>query len=83
MKDLVERMTGWRRDLHRHPEFGFEEQRTARFVADTLRDMGLDVAEGIGGTGVVATLQRGTSNRAIALRADLLDPRDLSSGIVD
>ena len=71
MKDLVERMTGWRRDLHRHPEFGFEEQRTARFVADTLRDMGLDVAEGIGGTGVVATLQRGTSNRAIALRADM------------
>ncbi|WP_246138003.1 amidohydrolase [Maritimibacter fusiformis] len=64
-------MTGWRRDLHRHPEFGFEEHRTAAFVARTLRDLGFDVAEGIGGTGVVGTLARGGSNRAIALRADM------------
>jgi hippurate hydrolase len=64
-------MTHWRHDLHRHPEFGFEETRTAGFVADTLRGLGLEVAEGIGGTGVVGTLKRGTSNRAIALRADM------------
>lgn len=69
--DLKERMTAWRRDLHRHPEFGFEERRTAAFVATRLREIGLDVAEGIGGTGVVGTLKRGTSNRAIALRADM------------
>lgn len=68
---LEDQMTAWRRDLHRHPEFGFEEYRTASFVAETLRGMGLDVAEGIGGTGVVGTLKRGTSNRAIALRADM------------
>ncbi|TIW87988.1 MAG: amidohydrolase [Mesorhizobium sp.] len=65
-------MTGWRRDLHAHPEFGFEEKRTAAFVAAKLREFGLDdVAEGVGGTGVVGTLQRGSGNRAIALRADM------------
>ncbi|WP_323037288.1 hypothetical protein [Pararhodobacter sp.] len=71
MTDLHRQMIQWRQDLHRHPEFGFQEHRTAAFVARTLRHMGLDVAEGIGGTGVVATLKRGTSNRAIALRADM------------
>ncbi|MBN8941922.1 MAG: amidohydrolase [Rhizobiales bacterium] len=71
--DGLERdMTAWRRDLHSHPEFGFEEKRTAAFVAAKLREFGLDeVAEGIGGTGVVGTLRRGSGNRAIALRADM------------
>jgi amidohydrolase len=69
--DLAERMLAWRRDLHRHPEFGFEERRTAAFVARTLRELGLEVGEGIGGTGVVGTLRRGSSNRAMALRADM------------
>jgi len=69
---LHREMTGWRRDLHRHPEFGFEETRTAAFVADRLRAFGLDeVVEGVGGTGVVATLRRGQSRRAVALRADM------------
>ena len=69
---LQSEMTAWRRHLHAHPEFGFEEKRTAAFVAATLREFGLDeVAEGIGGTGVVGTLRRGSGNRAIALRADM------------
>jgi amidohydrolase len=69
---LRHEMTAWRRDLHRHPEFGFEEQRTAAFVAAKLREFGLDeVVEGVGGTGVVGTLKRGAGNRAIALRADM------------
>ncbi|THK37191.1 amidohydrolase [Ensifer sp. MPMI2T] len=68
---LEREMTGWRRDLHAHPEFGFEERRTSAFVAAKLREFGLDVAEGIGGTGVVGTLHRGNGNRAIALRADM------------
>lgn len=68
---LQAQMTDWRRDFHRHPEFGFEETRTAGLVAERLRGFGLEVAEGIGGTGVVGTLTRGTSNRAIALRADM------------
>lgn len=69
---LQREMIAWRRDLHAHPEFGFEEKRTSAFVAARLREFGLDdVVEGVGGTGVVGTLKRGTSNRAIGLRADM------------
>ncbi|OHV22134.1 amidohydrolase [Rhizobium sp. RMa-01] len=69
---LEQDMTAWRRDLHRHPEFGFDEKRTAAFVAQKLREFGLDeVVEGVGGTGVVGTLRRGGGNRSIALRADM------------
>ncbi len=64
-------LRAWRRHLHRHPEFGFEEHATARFVADKLRSFGIeDVVEGVGGTGVVATLSRG-AGRSVALRADM------------
>ncbi len=69
---LQDEMTGWRRQLHANPEFGFEEKQTAAFVAARLREFGLDdVAEGVGGTGVVGTLKRGSGNRSIALRADM------------
>ncbi|MGH9843454.1 MAG: M20 aminoacylase family protein [Blastocatellia bacterium] len=72
MEALQKEMTGWRQDLHAHPEFGFEERRTASLIATKLREFGLDdVAEGVGGTGVVGTLRRGIGNRAIALRADM------------
>src|ERR1700709_1406810 len=61
-----------RQDIHRHPEVGFEETRTAALVADRLRAWGLDVTEGIAKTGVVATLKgRLPGQRAIGLRADL------------
>ncbi len=83
LSQLQARMTAWRRDLHRHPEFGFEEKRTAAFVAETLRSFGLDVAEGIGGTGVVGTLSRGRSNRAVALRADMDALRITEAGDAD
>jgi hippurate hydrolase len=61
-----------RQDIHRHPEVGFEETRTAALVAERLRAWGLDVTEGIARTGVVATLKgRLPGQRAIGLRADL------------
>ncbi|MGA1760871.1 MAG: amidohydrolase, partial [Paracoccaceae bacterium] len=65
-------VTGWFKDLHRHPEVGFEETRTSAFVAQRLRDMGLEPVTGIAGTGVVATLH-GTKGqgRTIGLRAEL------------
>ena len=71
MKDLTDlaALTALRRDLHMYPELGFEETRTAARVAEALRAMGLEVAEGIGGTGVVGTLRgRGA---AVGLRADM------------
>ncbi|MFK0692554.1 M20 aminoacylase family protein [Mesorhizobium sp. IMUNJ 23033] len=70
-ENLHRDMTAWRHELHAHPEFGFEEKRTAAFVAQKLREFGLEVAEGVGGTGVVGTLTKGSGNRAIALRADM------------
>lgn len=63
-------LTRWRHDLHRHPELGFDVQRTAGFVADTLRSFGIAVHEGIGGTGVVGVLRRG-NGPTIGLRADM------------
>jgi len=68
---LTNDLTAIRRDIHRHPEIAFEEHRTASLVANKLRDWGLDVTEGIAGTGVVGSLSKGRGNRAIGLRADL------------
>jgi amidohydrolase len=65
-------MLQWRRHLHQNPEFGFEEEATARFVAEKLREFGIeDIETGIGGTGVIATLKCGNGDRVIALRADM------------
>lgn len=60
-----------RRDIHAHPEVGYEVHRTADLVASKLEGWGLAVTRGIGRTGLVATLQHGTSDRAIGLRADM------------
>lgn len=64
-------MTAWRRDIHAHPELGFEEERTADLVAAKLAEFGCEVHRGLGKTGVVGTLQAGSGNRAIGLRADM------------
>ncbi|MBS0126492.1 amidohydrolase [Thetidibacter halocola] len=66
----------WLQDLHRHPETGFEEVRTAAFVAEKLRAFGYEVETGIGGTGVVGTLHSAKvtpddPSRCIAFRAEL------------
>ncbi len=67
----IDEAVAWRRELHQMPELAFAEHRTSGFVAERLASFGLKVATGIGGTGVVATLSRGTSSRAIGLRADM------------
>jgi amidohydrolase len=67
-------LTAFRRDLHAHPELGFEETRTAARVAEALRVAGVDeVHTGIGKTGVVAVVRgrRTDSGRMIGLRADM------------
>jgi amidohydrolase len=68
-KGMSETLTAWRRDIHMHPELSFQEFRTARLVADTLRDMGLEVEAGVGKTGVVARI--GEGRPAIGIRADM------------
>ena len=64
-------MTHWRRDIHAHPELGFEELRTANIVAEQLAGFGLEVHRGIGKTGVVGVLRAGSSTRSVGLRADM------------
>jgi hippurate hydrolase len=65
--------TALRRDLHMHPELGFEEHRTARIVCERLAALGIEHHAGIGKTGVVAVIrgQSDRSGRAVGLRADM------------
>jgi amidohydrolase len=64
-------LTALRHDLHKHPELGFEETRTALTIAGTLERFGLEVHTGWAETGVLGVLRKGSSNRVIALRADM------------
>jgi hippurate hydrolase len=67
----ISRFVALRRDIHRHPELGFEEHRTSKIVADLLREWGIEVHTGVAGTGVVGVLKCGNGKRTIGLRADL------------
>ncbi len=62
--DLLPDLVALRRDLHAHPELAYQERRTAGIVAQSLRLLGLEVHEGIGGTGVVGTLRMGSGPRS-------------------
>jgi hippurate hydrolase len=68
---MHQEMTVWRRDIHSHPELGFEETRTSDIVAAKLKEFGCEVHRGLGKTGVVGSLRIGNSTRAIGLRADM------------
>src|SRR5256714_5939313 len=68
----ADELTAIRRDLHAHPEIGFEEVRTSGIVAGKLKQWGIDVHRGIGGTGVVGVLKgKGAGGKRIGLRADM------------
>src|SRR6201985_855223 len=74
--DRIERfadeLTAIRRDLHAHPEIGFEEVRTSGIVAETLAQLGVEVPRGLCGTGVVGVLRgKSAGTRRIGLRADM------------
>ncbi|MEI6069718.1 MAG: M20 aminoacylase family protein [Methylococcaceae bacterium] len=71
LQQLHAEMRHWRQYLHQFPETAFEETKTAQFIADKLISFGLDVHQGLGKTGVVATLSAGNSDQKIALRADM------------
>ncbi len=71
---LAERITGWRRSLHRIPELGFQENDTAAFVEARLRETGItEIRTGVAQTGVVATIRADAGSRegAMLLRADM------------
>ena len=67
-----EELTEWRRDLHAHPELGFEEHRTADFIAAKLEAMGIETHRGMAKTGVIGVIKgQGSSGKMIGLRADM------------
>ena len=69
---FADELTAIRRDLHAHPEIGFEEVRTSGIVAEKLAQWGVEVHRGLGGTGVVGVLKgKGQGTKRIGLRADM------------
>jgi hypothetical protein len=61
---VMTKVVAWRRDIHEHPELGYQEKRTAALVADHLRKLGYEVRTGVGRTGVVAVLRGGRCSGA-------------------
>ncbi len=70
-KTFEEQLKEWRKYLHTNAESAFEEKVTAAFVAEKLREMGLEVHENVGITGVVGSLTVGDGKEVIGLRADM------------
>ena len=68
---LSPEFTALRRDIHRHPELGYQEFRTSELVAQRLASWGYRVTRGLGGTGVVGQLVRGQGAKRLGLRADM------------
>ncbi|WP_164657884.1 M20 aminoacylase family protein [Tropicibacter sp. Alg240-R139] len=74
LAEMHDEITGWRRHLHAYPELLFDVEKTAAFVCERLKEIGVDtVTPGIGRTGVVATIKgrTDTKGRVIGLRADM------------
>ena len=66
---MSDQLIAWRRQIHMRPELGFEEVQTSRLVAESLRDMGIEVEVGVAETGVVARIGEGAP--AVGIRADM------------
>jgi hippurate hydrolase len=67
----LDEIVALRHDLHQYPELAFQERRTSKIIASNLSSWGYEVATGIAGTGIVATLKRGKGEKRIAIRADM------------
>ena len=68
-KTIQSEMVAWRRDIHMHPELGFEEERTSGLIAEAMEELGYRVRTGVGKTGVVAEI--GSGKPVVAIRADM------------
>ena len=71
VEEMAEQLIEVRRDIHKHPELGFNEHRTARLIAERLNELGLEVEEGVGGTGVIGTLKGTEPGPTVAVRSDM------------
>lgn len=70
VREQFDEMIRTRRDLHRNPELGFQEQRTSGFIAERLEKLGLEVTRAAG-TGVVGLLRGGRPGKTLLIRADI------------
>lgn len=68
---VEEKLIGWRRDIHQHPELGDQEFRTPKLVADHLKALKMEVRTKVARTGVVGILKGGRPGRTVALRAEM------------
>jgi len=67
---LLDEVKQWRKQIHSQPELGFKEFKTSSFIVDKLQSFGIEVHQGLGGTGVVGTLKNG-AGPTIGIRADI------------
>lgn len=67
---LLGEVKQWRQQIHSQPELGFKEFKTSSFIVDKLKSFGIEVHQGLGGTGVVGVLENG-SGPTIGIRADI------------
>ena len=70
-QNLFDEMVATRRDLHMHPELGFEETRTAGIVAERLTELGMEVQTGVAKTGIIGILEGDKPGPTILLRFDM------------
>ncbi|RST75174.1 amidohydrolase [Siminovitchia acidinfaciens] len=70
LEEQYDEMVQTRRYLHQHPELSFKEFKTAAYIADFYKKLGIDVKTGVGGNGVVARIKGGKPGKTVALRAD-------------
>lgn len=70
IKSYYDYIVNHRRDIHAHPEPGFQEFRTSKLIEDELRFLGFELTTGVGGTGIVGVL-KGTGTKTVGLRADM------------
>ena len=70
LQEIFPELVHFRRDLHMYPELSFQEENTAKKIADKLISLGLEVRTGVGGMGVVGVLRGGKPGKTVALRAD-------------
>jgi amidohydrolase len=68
---LREQLVAWRRDFHMHPELGFQEHRSAKIVADKLRELGYQVQTGVANTGVIGLLEGEQPGPVVMVRVDM------------
>jgi amidohydrolase len=70
LEESFEEMVDVRRYFHQHPELSFQEVRTAKYIANFYKELGIEVKENVGGNGVVARIKGARPGKTVALRAD-------------